>query len=444
MMNKNKSNQLLDGKKLLVIASTVVFSMGAQVAVAQSMSDRVETLEKELESLKAKQDKTNVLAVYKGNRLGFKSEDGDFSFNLNGRMLMDTAWADANTRDLGQESFFRAVRLAASGKLYRDWQYKFQYEFTASGAGGLRDAFFQYHGFQLGGADLVLSIGNQFQPFGFEGLQSSKYTRMMELSGPAGVLGAGARRLGIRADLTTDVFGWAVGLAQQVPGSTSPQDGNDELDLSTKVWFAPINSDGNLVHLGASLRHQWAQGNDANLRVRARPETRVDSFRALDTGVIGDSDGFTSANAEFVYGRGPFNMSAEYYWTQYDELTNAGANNGVEPEFTGATVEGEFYLTGEARPYSLSGGGVFGPVRPNSPLSKGGTGAWSVSARFSTLDLSDGGVDGGKMDVASVGLNWFPERRIRFSLNAGQGNVDGGPEDGSDPVFVQARTQVEW
>ena len=114
-MNKNKSNQFLDRKSLLAITSAVVFGMGSQAVVAQSMSDRVDMLEKELEAIKAEQEKSNVVTEYKGNRLGFTSEDGEFSFNLNGRLLTDIAWADTddNSRELGQESFFRAARLAA-------------------------------------------------------------------------------------------------------------------------------------------------------------------------------------------------------------------------------------------------------------------------------------------------------------------------------------------
>lgn len=447
MMNKNKSNQFLDRKSLLAIASAVVFGMGSQVAVAQSMGDRVDMLEKELEALKAEQETSNVVGTYKGNRLGFASDDGDFSFNFNGRLLMDTAWADTDddSRDLGQETFIRAARFAASGKLYKDWGYKLQYEFLGSGASGIRDAYLQYHGFKPGGNDFVLSIGNQFQPFGFEGLQSPKYTSMMELSGPGLVLGAGARRLGVRGDLIGDKWGWAAGVAQQVPGSASPVDGNDELDLSTKFWFDPVLEKGKLVHLGVSLRQHQTKGNSSNgVRLRARPESRVDGYRTLDTGVMGESDGFVAANAEAGFTRGPLNMNAEYYWAEYDELENAGGNTGEKPTFTGATVTGIYYLTGESRPYSPKMGGVYGPVTPNSPLSMGGSGAWSVSARFSTLDLSDGAIEGGEQDVASIGLNWYPEKRLRFSVNAGMASVDGGPNDGADPTFLQARTQLEW
>ncbi|MDL0433191.1 porin [Marinobacter sp. TBZ242] len=446
MMNKNKPNQFLDRNNLLAITSAVVFGMGSQAVVAQSMSDRVDMLEKELEAIKAKQEKSNVVTQYKGNRLGFTSEDGDFSFNLNGRLFVDTAWADTDDGpELGQESFIRAARLAASGTLYRDWQYKFQYDFTSSGAGGIKDAYIQYHGFKPGGNDFVLSIGNQFQPFGLEGLQSGKYSTMMELSGPAQALGAGARRLGIRGDLVGDSWGWALGVAQRVPGSTSPQDDDDELDFSTKLWFDPVLEKGKLVHFGASLRQHKTSSASNGFRVRARPQTRVDGFRAVDTGGVGDTDGFVAANVEAAFIRGPLNINAEYYWAEYDELEgDAGVNAGSEPSFTGATIEGLYYLTGESRPYSPKMGGVFGPARPNNPLSRGGSGAWAIAARLNTLDLTDSGIEGGEMDVAAIGLNWFPERRIRFVLEAGVASVDGGPNDDSDPTFVQARTQLEW
>lgn len=447
MMYKNKSNQFLERTSLLAIASAVVLGMGSPVASAQSMNDRVGALEKELETLKAEQGKSNVVGTYKGPRLGFSSADGNFGFNLNGRLLMDTAWAntDDDSRDLGQETFIRAARFAASGKLYKDWGYKLQYEFLGSGAGGIRDAFLQYHGFKPGGNDFVLSIGNQFQPFGFEGLQSPKYTAMMELSGPGLVLGSGARRLGIRGDLVGDNWGWAAGVAQGVPGRASPQDDDDELDFSTKVWFAPVLEKGRLVHLGVSLRQFNASDSSSGFRLRARPESRVDGYRTLDTGAgNGESAGFMAANVEAAFTQGPFNINAEYYLRDYEELENAGANTGEEPSFTGATVTGIYYLTGESRLYSPKMGGVYGPVRPNDPLSMGGSGAWSVSARFSTLDLTDSGIEGGEQDVASLGLNWYPERRLRFSVNAGLVSVDGGPNDGSDPTFVQARTQLEW
>jgi phosphate-selective porin OprO/OprP len=36
-----------------------------------------------------------------------------------------------------------------------------------------------------------------------------------------------------------------------------------------------------------------------------------------------------------------------------------------------------------------------------------GIGAWEVAARWSSLDLTDGTVDGGEMDILSLAVNWW-------------------------------------
>jgi phosphate-selective porin OprO/OprP len=60
--------------------------------------------------------------------------------------------------------------------------------------------------------------------------------------------------------------------------------------------------------------------------------------------------------------------------------------------------------------------GTFGGVPVSRSVYQGGKGAWEVSARWSTIDLADGLVDGGEMDIASLGLNWWLSPI--FSINA--------------------------
>ena len=38
---------------------------------------------------------------------------------------------------------------------------------------------------------------------------------------------------------------------------------------------------------------------------------------------------------------------------------------------------------------------------------QGGKGTWELTGRWSSIDLSDGAVQGGEMDIASLGLNWW-------------------------------------
>jgi phosphate-selective porin OprO/OprP len=46
-----------------------------------------------------------------------------------------------------------------------------------------------------------------------------------------------------------------------------------------------------------------------------------------------------------------------------------------------------------------------------------GKGAWELSARWSTIDLDDGLIHGGKMDVASAGLTWWLNPIFGLNIN---------------------------
>jgi phosphate-selective porin OprO/OprP len=58
------------------------------------------------------------------------------------------------------------------------------------------------------------------------------------------------------------------------------------------------------------------------------------------------------------------------------------------------------------RPYNKKNG-LFRPIPVSRSVYQNGKGAWELAARFSDLDLSSGLVEGGEIQIASVGLNWW-------------------------------------
>ena len=46
-----------------------------------------------------------------------------------------------------------------------------------------------------------------------------------------------------------------------------------------------------------------------------------------------------------------------------------------------------------------------------------GKGAWELATRWSSIDLTDGPVDGGEMDILSLGLTWWLSSIFNVSLN---------------------------
>ncbi|WP_312298882.1 OprO/OprP family phosphate-selective porin [Stutzerimonas nitrititolerans] len=454
-MNERATNVFPTAARLSALALAVLLSSaGLQTAHAaeQDLAERVRALEEALAAVKAQAQAAeasksasagNVVSIQeRGGRMQLATADGNFTFRIGGRLLLDTAWYDTDLSPMGSGTKFRAARLEAMGTLYKDWSYIFQYDFTGSGEGGIKDAYLGYHGFKPADRQLSLYLGNQFQPFGFQGQQSPKYTLFMEQPTSSLLLGAGERRLGGRSDLIGSNWRWSFGAAQAVLGSrASEANRNDPVDLATQFTFNPIQEKGHVLNLGASLRHQSSNGSDAH-RQRTRPQTHISSFRPVDTGDF-ISDGFTSMGVQAVYQRGPFELESEYFQQKYDAI-QGGLADGEKPEFTGGYVQAGFFLTGESRAYD-AGRALFAAPTPARSLSQGGPGAWQLAAGYSTLDLSDGSVDGGKIDMLMLGVNWYPEQRLRLSLEYGNAlKVDGGPSDGDEPSFVQARAQIEW
>ena len=68
------------------------------------------------------------------------------------------------------------------------------------------------------------------------------------------------------------------------------------------------------------------------------------------------------------------------------------------------------------RPYNRRNG-TLGPVPVSRSVYQGEPGAWELAARYSSIDLSDGLVDGGEMDILSLGRKWFLTPTFVVNLN---------------------------
>lgn len=176
--------------------------------------------------------------------------------------------------------------------------------------------------------------------------------------------------------------------------------------LVGRVTWVPFASedDTNLFHIGLGLRQSEVRGG----RFQAEPEfNQAPVF--VDTGVLGTENAFTT-NLEASWRLGPSWLAFEYTSSELDapELGN--------PRFSGWHVTASWALTREMRSYRRRSG-VFGPLPVARSVTEGGRGAWELAGRYSTLDLDDGLVEGGEMDVYSLGLNWWLTQSSQLGLN---------------------------
>ena len=97
--------------------------------------------EKTAEKKKQVQEKTEILGnvkitVDKGG-LKLATDDGEFEVKIGGRVQVDSAWYDEDGTEMGNGTEIRRARLYLQGKMFNDWGYKLQYDFTGSGRGGI-------------------------------------------------------------------------------------------------------------------------------------------------------------------------------------------------------------------------------------------------------------------------------------------------------------------
>ncbi len=140
-----------------------------------------------------------------------------------------------------------------------------------------------------------------------------------------------------------------------------------------------------------------------------------------------------------------------------DETT---AVQSQQLNFSGGYLEGSWTLTGEPRLYNPSIAAFDSPI-PAHPfsLSQHQWGAFELVGRYSLTDLNDratpglpetvtGGVYGGKQQVYSVGLNWYPNDNIRLMLDYDWIDVDrlnpSGAQIGQTAQALAMRIQAAY
>jgi phosphate-selective porin OprO/OprP len=471
------------------ISQEQALSLAARLDALEKRNDELERQILDLKSqsvagTQALREEVHATTVNLNNgRPTFASGDGQFTASLRGVFQLDAAHYDQkppgplatdfrrgslgdaseadHARDLNDGANFRRARIGIEGKAFGDWNYNFLYDFGGSGVeepGKITSAWVEYAGF----APFRVRIGAFSAPAGIEEATSTNGSLFLERASPSELVrgiasGDGRKAVGLFGNGERWNFSAAL-----TGGVVTTQTFDQQLGFVGRVAFLPVKGLDYLVHVGANTSiviNPPANGPDVppgvatNIRLRDRPEIRVDITRLIDTGNI-DASGLTSIGGELAAQYKAFSVQGEYF----DIDVNRRASALSDPHFSGWYVQGAWTITGQPRRYSIATA-TFDAPRGEKPFNlKAGTwGVWELAARYSDLDLNyragapgtaqvASAIRGGEQKIVTLGLNWIPNSVVRFQADYQHVDVNrlspGGTAFGAGALTPPAGAQI--
>jgi phosphate-selective porin OprO/OprP len=254
-----------------------------------------------------------------------------------------------------------------------------------------------------------LSVGNQKEPFSIERLVSMTHLPMQERTAGSDAF-LPSRNFGVALSGTAlnDRMTWAGGVFNDwisTPGSFAD---NATETMGRITWLPFLSEDeSSLVHLGFGARFSNAKDG---LHYRSEPEfNKLPIFVDTEDALMA-ADGSRQYSLEAAWQKGPYWVMGEYLRTDVDAPALG------DPNFSTFMITGSWILSGEQHDYRKKSG-IFHVIPVARSVNQGGWGAWELGFRYSDVDLSDGLVAGGEMDILSLGLNWWLTPVFNVNLN---------------------------
>lgn len=352
--------------------------------------------------------------VYWKSGLRAESSDGDFKFRIGGRIQTDAMFINQddslnNHFDAANGVEFRRARLYVSGTLYKNVKFKFQVDF-AGGDAVIKDAYLQFAKIPVIGN---LKVGNFKEPSGLSMLTSSKYITMMER--PLGNAFDNDRNIGamINNQYLDKRLSWYAGYFY--PTDNSGKYVGNRYNLVFRLTGLPVYNTDNgfkVLHLGASYAYQFHDNQEFKYSVRPEAHlapkylsTKVDALKNVN-----------DINTELLYIHNSISIEGEYTFANVLPGSGSTLQKSSYMVFAWHTTL-SWFITGEHKNYVKSKT-VFDAIKPKRNLGQdGGFGALELALRYSSIDLNDNDLKGGKINDITAGLNWYLNPATRVSFN---------------------------
>lgn len=376
------------------------------------------------------------------------------TLNWSGFLQVETGWLiqdEANVDAFGAvtpSTGLRRVRLRVDGNVQETTSYVVDLDFAASGHPSFRNVGLTFHEVPT---LQVVETGLLKTPFGMDAMTSGRELLFLERQLPFALVPFRQIMMGARGNSKEKKVAWGAAAFRMPTNSFGVYEGgNGGIGFAGRLTTVPLYRDNGSTafHLGGG--YSVGSPGDGALRYRIQPGffTRDPGSNSDDPGTVpvfldtGDmpTDLFNLWNIEVGANLGSFHIASEMRWSMVDQT------NGPNVVFPGFYVQVSYVLTGEHHRYSRTRG-VFERIIPDRPFERGkatGFGAIEAAIGYSTLNLNDGNISGGRGETLALGLNWYLTRNAKLQFTVQPGRVHKAGFADSSVVLTAIRAQVEF
>lgn len=378
--------------------------------------------------------------------LSLVSDDREVKVRIGGRLHLDSNSFRAQPRigSVGEPFLIRRGWIETYLNLRDEWEAALQLD-TANPVLPIQDAVIAYRGFK----PVVVTAGNVREPFSLQQLMSINQITFIERASadaltPGRNTGVVVATNGERWTLVGGAFFGNINRGVELNGTAG----------TARATVAPYLDGTDVVHLGAAGSYRRFDGNDR--AVVFNPQTEIDAFGAslITTRQLRDARDVSRIGLEGAWQLGRLRLQGEYVRAEVGLAPGTAAMGaGRTARFDSGYVQASLALNGPARTYRLEANygtafGIFGDVAlPDElRLSRGGPGAFELSARYDTLDLSEAPTGGGTEANWTIGLTWRPELNVKVLANYTNLDIRRPVSAGGDTRIdlTEVRLQYYW
>lgn len=411
-----------------------------------ALEKRLSELEAEIAIIKRqldlkKEDDTKLVqttpVVTANSKDGFsiKAPDDSVKLKIRGLVQADGRFFTDNEKDNGTTDTFsvRRARLIFDGTVGKIFDFYLMPDF-GSGASTLVDGYGEFKfnpAFKLRG-------GKFKAPLGLERLQSDAVSNFVEIGLPSNLLPNREVGFQLSGDVLGESLNYTVGVfngsADLASSTNQDTDNNSDKDVVGRVFVQPFKNKGpeSLKGLGAGVGGSYGHKEGGTTpSYRSAGQATIFSYSSAT------ADGpHIRVSPQVYFYKGSIGLFGEYAISEQKIVRTVGGVP-IRDSFSNNAwqISGNYVLTGEIASYK----GIM--PRTNFDLAGGTWGAFEVAGRYEHLNIDNSVFDNGfaslntsvsRADAWGLGLNWYPHKSVRLSLDFEQTAFDSGAAAGED------------